>query len=293
MKIFLSALGLLITTWVYSQSNFPPLSSPGHVSQLVGFTTIAIEYERPAARARKIFGDLVPYDKVWRTGAGKCTRISFDNSVLIDNKNVPAGTFSLFTIPGRDKWTIILNSDTSLYGAGRYNSAKDILRFVVTPVATKRFYESFTIDIDVVPNNALIYLAWEETQVNFLVDTGSDNRTVKYIDDNLMTGKSPNTDEYAAAVEYYIFQNKDLDNALTLIDLAISRNARESWYYNLKVDVLEKQGNYADALVAAMNFVDLLEQHDKNFFGWNEETFREVITGAKSRAAGLEQKVRN
>ena len=288
MKILLTALGLLINCTLFSQSNFPALSSTGTISQVVGFTTIRIEYERPAARARKIFGDLVPYDEVWRTGAGKCTRISFDTPVVIDNKSVEAGTYSLFTIPGRDKWTIILNSDTSLYGAGRYDPAKDITRFVATPLPTTRFYESFTVDIDVVPNNALIYLAWEKTQVSFLIDTGADKKTVAYIDENLMTGKSVDANEYAAAVEYYIFQNKDLDKALTLIDFAIARNARESWYYSLKVDVLEKQGKYAEARLAAIRHLDLLELHGREF-GWDEETLRVAIAGVKTRVNQLTQ----
>ena len=288
MKILLTALGLLINCTLFSQSNFPALSSAGTISQVVGFTTIRIEYERPAARARKIFGDLVPYDEVWRTGAGKCTRISFDTPVVIDNKSVEAGTYSLFTIPGRDKWTIILNSDTSLYGAGRYDPAKDITRFVATPLPTTRFYESFTVDIDVVPNNALIYLAWEKTQVSFLIDTGADKKTVAYIDENLMTGKSVDANEYAAAVEYYIFQNKDLDKALTLIDFAIARNARESWYYSLKVDVLEKQGKYAEARLAAIRHLDLLELHGREF-GWDEETLRVAIAGVKTRVNQLTQ----
>ena len=288
MKILLTALGLLINCTLFSQSNFPALSSAGTISQVVGFTTIRIEYERPAARARKIFGDLVPYDEVWRTGAGKCTRISFDTPVVIDNKSVEAGTYSLFTIPGRDKWTIILNSDTSLYGAGRYDPAKDITRFVATPLPTTRFYESFTVDIGVVPNNALIYLAWEKTQVSFLIDTGADKKTVAYIDENLMTGKSVDANEYAAAVEYYIFQNKDLDKALTLIDFAIARNARESWYYSLKVDVLEKQGKYAEARLAAIRHLDLLELHGREF-GWDEETLRVAIAGIKTRVNQLTQ----
>lgn len=286
MRISLSLLCFVISGTLFSQSSFPALSPGGSISQLVGFTTITVDYERPAARGRKIFGDLVPYNEVWRTGAGKCTRISFDKPVSIDNQKVDAGTYALFTIPGRDKWTIMLNSDTSLYGAGRYNADKDILRFFATPLQTTRSYESFTIDIDVVPNNAVIYIAWEQTLVNFLVDTGADNKTEAYIEEHLMTGKSPDADEYAAAVEYYIFQNKSLDKALTLVDLAIARNARQSWYYNLKVDVLEKQRSYAKARLAAIEHLDLLEQHGKEF-GWDDETLRGAIAGVRNRVAQL------
>ena len=286
MKILLSMFGVFINCTLFSQSNFPALSATGSVKQVVGFTTITVDYERPAARERKIFGGLVPYGEIWRTGAGKCTKITFDRAVIIENKNVSAGTYSVFTIPGADLWTIILNSDTSLYGAGRYDTAKDVLRFPVTPSATKRFYESFTIDIDVVPNNALIYLSWEQTQVRFFVETDTDKKTVLYIDKKLMTGESSNADEYAAAVEYYFFQNKNLDQALTLIDNAIKRNGRESWFYNLKVDVLEKQGKYAEATRAAKSHLDLLELHGKEF-GWDDETLRVAVEGARNRVAHL------
>jgi hypothetical protein len=292
MRIALSILFGIISTVVIAQTKFPALSSKGSISQVVGFTTITVDYERPAVRSREIFGELVPFGEVWRTGAGKCTRISFSDSVFINNRKINAGIYSLFTIPGPEKWTIILNSDTSLYGAGKYDSGKDVIRFVAKPEFSSRFYESFTIDIDVVPNNAMIYLSWEKTQVRFRVDTGADQKTVAFIDEILMSGKSSNGNEYAAAVEYYLYQNKDLDKASTLTDLAIARNSKESWYHNLKIDLLERQRNYKGALLAATKHVELLEQHGKEF-GWDEQTLRVGIAGAKSRAAQLKQKVRN
>jgi hypothetical protein len=292
MRLSLSILFAVISNVVIAQTKFPALSSKGSISQVVGFTTITVDYERPAVRSRRIFGDLVPFGEVWRTGAGKCTRISFSDSVFIENRKVDAGTYSLFTVPGREEWTIILNSDTSLYGAGRYDAGKDVIRFVAKPELSSRFYESFTIDIDVVPNNAMVYLSWEKTQVRFRVDTGADEKTNAFIDEMLMSGKSDNGDEYATAVEYYLYQDKSLDKASTLTDLAIARNSRESWYHNLKIDVLEKQRNYEGALRAATKHVELLEQHGKDF-GWDEQTLRMAIAGAKSRVAQLEQKVRN
>jgi tetratricopeptide (TPR) repeat protein len=291
MKVALSILYALISNVVLSQTNFPALSPAGSISQEVGFTSITVDYERPAVRGRKIFGELVPYGEVWRTGAGKCTRISFDEAVVIDKKKIAAGTYSLFTVPGKDKWTIILNSDTSLYSAGRYDVAKDIVRFDVNPESSTRFYEAFTIDIDVVPNDAVIYLSWEKTSVHFMVDTGADQKTIAFIDETLMTGKSLKANEYAAAVEYYLYQGRDLDKALTLTGFAMARNSKQPWYYNLKIDVLEKQGNYADALVAAKKHVDLLEQHG-NDFGWDEETLRVAIASAKSRVSQLTKMAR-
>ena len=250
MRVALSIVFAVISNVSLSQTNFPALSPAASISQVVGFTSITVDYERPAVRGRKIFGELVPYGEVWRTGAGKCTRISFNEAVVIDTKRIAAGTYSLFTIPEKDEWTIILNSDTSLYSTGGYDVAKDVIRFVAKAESSGRFFESFTIDIDVVPNNAVMYLSWENTQVYFSVDTGADKKTVEFIDQNLMSGKSLKANEYAAAVEYFYFLDTDLEKAVTLIDLALARDPKQPWYYKLKVDVLEKQGNYSEALLA-------------------------------------------
>src|SRR5688572_23365505 len=117
---FLSMMTLFVSAHGQSSLAIPEASPPGNIRQKIGFTTITIYYERPAARGRsekEIFGTLVPMGKVWRTGAGNCTTIKFDTDVFIDGKKVAAGKYALFTIPGREKWTIILNTDTLAYGA--------------------------------------------------------------------------------------------------------------------------------------------------------------------------------
>jgi tetratricopeptide (TPR) repeat protein len=289
MRLSLTILCLAIGIESSSQAKFPDLSSAGSITQKVGFTTIAVQYERPAARGRKIFGDLVPYGEVWRTGAGRCTQLSFTDMVVINNTKVDAGTYALLTIPGKSEWTIILNTDTSLYGTGRYDKTKDEIRFVTKPDSAARFYESFTIDIDIVPNNAIVYLSWEKTQVSFFVNTGADRKTVDLIQQTLLTGKSTVADEYAAAVEYYFFMNKDLDKALKLVGLAISKDPKQPWYHKLKVDVLEKQGNYREALQAALQQLDFLKQHD-NELGWDAETLRVAVDEVTSRVEYLTTK---
>src|SRR5688500_17216754 len=144
---------LLVVAFVLScvdlmaQVDFPNLSPQGSISQKVGLTTISVIYERPAARGRKVFGELVPYNQLWRTGAGNCTKVRFIEDVLIGNKWIRVGTYSLFTIPSEQEWIVILNSDTTLYGTGGYDERKDLVRFKTKAQATSRYYESFTIDI--------------------------------------------------------------------------------------------------------------------------------------------------
>lgn len=250
MKILFTFCLQITVTVCFSQTIFPSLSPKGSVVQTIGFTTISVDYERPAARGRKVFGELVKYGSLWRTGAGNCTRIKFSKAVMIDNKNIKQGTYSIFTIPGTNEWTVILNKDTTLYGINAYDAAKDIIRFKVKPQSTGRFYESLTIDIDVVPNDAVVYVSWENTQISFPVKTESDNVVNDFIQQHLLTNRSRDSDQYAAAAEYYYFLNTDLDLALVLIDKAIAMK-NESWYYRQKVDILELQKKYKEAIDAA------------------------------------------
>src|SRR5687767_12600444 len=147
----LSAALLLISNVSFSQIPLPDVSPEAKLVETVGYTTFAIRYGRPAARERKIMGELVPYKKLWRTGAGKCTLIAFDKPVMIHNKAIPAGAYALVTIPNEREWTVLLNSDTSkLYGdPSEYNQTTEAVAFNVVPTTSSRFYESMTISIDI------------------------------------------------------------------------------------------------------------------------------------------------
>lgn len=230
------------------QFQFPSLSPKGTITQIVGNTTIGIEYERPSARGREIFGGLVPWDKVWRTGAGYCTKISFDNPVVIQNINVNAGKYALLSIPKKDSWTLIINKDTTLYGSSFYDAKKDVARFEVKPKQTERFYETLNFDIDIIPNNAQIYLSWENTQISFLIETTTDELIERFIEEELMTGKNTLYDNYAFAADYYYFQNKNLNRALVLADKAIASGKDGGWARHVKIDVYVRLKEYEKAI---------------------------------------------
>jgi tetratricopeptide (TPR) repeat protein len=278
MKILLIIYFLTATTVSFSQAIFPGLSPKGRIEQTIGLTNISVDYERPAARGRKVFGELVMYNKLWRTGAGNCTKIRFSKPVTIDNKNISKGTYSIFTIPDTNEWTVILNKDTTLYGTTSYEATKDIARFKVKPHPTDRYYESLTIDIDVVPNNAMVYISWENTQVSFLIKTESDKVVNDFVQQHLLTDKSSNADEYAAAAEYYYFLNKDLDRALLLIDKAIAMK-NESWYYRQKVDILELQKKYKEGI----DFATLAISIDQKRTDWDSNAKQQSEAEYKKR----------
>lgn len=294
MKTLLTIVFLITACTSFSQSVFPSLSPKGRIEQTVGLTNIAVDYERPAARGRKVFGELVKYDKLWRTGAGNCTKITFSKPVVIDNKKIDKGTYSVFTIPGANEWTVIFNTDTTLYGTARYDEKKDLFRFKVKPKPTSRYYESLTVDIDVIPNNAVVYITWEKTQVSFPVETETDKMVDIFIQQNLLTGMSKDPDEYAAASEYYFYMDKELDRALILMDRAIGIR-KDAWYYRQKLDILEKQMKYQEAI----DFANIAMSIDKQRTEWDlktkqlsENEYRERIEFFKNKLNGKRKSIK-
>ncbi|QHT66139.1 DUF2911 domain-containing protein [Rhodocytophaga rosea] len=265
MKIYTICFLLVLqlaSSIVQAQIDFPNLSPPAYLKQKVGFMDITVEYERPAVRERKIMDGLVPFGKIWRTGAGKCTRISFSEDVTIHNTPVKAGSYSLFTVPNATEWTVIFNTDTTLYGAYDYDEKKDVVRFTLVPQKPGRFYETFTIDIDIVNNNAQFYLSWENTQIHFPVFTGTDERIMASIHQQLIEGKSDNGNVYEGAADYYIMNNKGLQQALQFAELAIRNNGEVSSYYR-KMQILDKLGKYPEAIEAAKAGIGYIRKFGK------------------------------
>jgi hypothetical protein len=149
----------------FGQNEKPAPSPTATFSQKVGLTDVSIIYSRPSKKGRTIIGDLVPYGKVWRTGANATTKITFSDDVKIGGKDLPAGTYSLFTIPGENEWTIIFNKDIK-GGAGSYKEAEDALRVNIKSTKIAETVETFQINIeDNKPNSAIIELLWESTLV--------------------------------------------------------------------------------------------------------------------------------
>ena len=271
MLKLLLPFALLLGTPLFAQTDihFPALSVKGEISQMVGNTLVNIKYERPSVRAREIFGGLVPWNKVWRTGASYCTKISFSEDVKVGGQSVPKGAYSLFTIPNPDSWMVILNADTSLYGAYGYQPSRDIARFHVKPKPSTRFYETLTMDIDVVPNNANIYLSWAHTQISFFLETSTDKKVLDYIEKQLLTGKEKDSDNYAQAADYLLFHGKDLMKALEVLEKGLQKNPENIFAARIKVDIYEKLGYLDKAILALDLAISLTEKRD-----YDDEKYR-------------------
>jgi hypothetical protein len=172
MRFSICALFILLCAPLFSsaQNVLAPRTSPlAIVAAHYKNTYLKITYSQPQKNGREIFGKLVPYDQVWRTGANEATEITVTNDILVNHSSLKAGTYSLFTIPGKEKWTIIFNSDLGLWGSYNYNPKMDVLRFDTPAKRTSEnmVYQPFTIRIDQKTDTAELFLLWDNVQASF------------------------------------------------------------------------------------------------------------------------------
>lgn len=267
---------------------YPSLSPAGKISQEVGNTFVQIEYERPSVRKRKIFGELVPWNKVWRTGAGHCTKISFDKPVTIGGQRVDGGKYSLFSIPNVDEWGIILNKDTSLYGSSNYNPDKDVARFIAIPTTTSRHYETLNFDIELVPNHARIYLSWANVTIHFDIETSTDAEIETFIQNELLTGKSKESNLYAGAAEYHLYQGSSYSEALYLTEKALELDKDNGWARNLRIQLYSRQKLYNKALAE----IEIAIQEIKSSEYEDETVRRNELKSLQERSQSIEEKMK-
>ncbi len=250
-------LYFLSTSFSDAQFNFPNLSPHTHLKQQVGYTNIELRYDRPAARGRKIFGGLVPYDKIWRTGAAEATTLSFDQAVEIEGKKVKAGTYALFTIPHEDYWELILNSDADQYGAYGHNPKLDILRVTAPTQTLNDFQESLTLSFDFIPNDAILSIVWAKTKVAFKISTGTNEEVSHFIKDSLLTELSLDSDLYANGASFMLTHHQSLDTALVLANKSLAMNETE-YGHHTKMKILRLLGRNDEAnkeINAALSFI--------------------------------------
>jgi len=212
MKLFSFLTIAIILSSTYSHAQITPQpSSSQTITQGFGLGTITLIYSRPNTKGRKIFGNVEPYDKVWRTGANSATVIKFSDDVSLEGNKVPAGEYGLFSIPGENQWTIILSRKPKQWGAYTYNQADDYLRFTVKPVKLPRPVETFTMQFEnMYPTSGELHLLWENSFLAIHLTCDIDSKVMARIDSAMKTDKKP----YYEAVIYYWNNNKDMNQAL-------------------------------------------------------------------------------
>lgn len=239
--IFFSASSIL----AQRDEFLPRLSPSASVSQTIGYTNITIDYCRPGVKGRKILGDVVPYNKVWRTGANESTTIHFTTDVTIAGNKVPAGIYSLFTIPTEDEWTVILNKAYKNWGT-QYDIKEDFLRFNVKPSEgnfTERLRYSFA---ELTDNSVSVLINWDNFQIEFKIETDLAEQVYKKVKETIAT-KPDDWSIYADAAQYAADNDLLLTEALGWIDKAIFINKVYTAYY-IKAKVLIKLNKTTEAL---------------------------------------------
>ena len=214
---------------------FPDASQHATITQRVGLTDVSIDYSRPNVRGREIFGGLVPYGKVWRTGANASTKIKFSDAVKIGGKDVPAGEYAFFTIPNENEWTIILSKNTKRWGAYDYKADTDALRVTVKPMTIANPVESFTIAFDDLKDDgATIVLKWDKTRVPVELTTNTMEKVNQEIRAALKNPKSLDPLFYYQAASFYYDHDKDLEQAAKWIDQAIEKQQPTRYFMLLQ-----------------------------------------------------------
>lgn len=270
-----------MTTGQDLRAQLPELSPQGLAKQKIGYTDFEIRYGRPATRGRKIFGGLVPYDKLWRTGAGPGTKVRFDRAVRIGGQDIQAGTYAMVSIPGRTEWKILLNKDTTrIYGVPEeYDVSNEVVRFDVKTSTSGRFYESLTIDLDIVNNNAEVFISWENTQVHFPVLTDNNEKALTAIEKYFET--YPNdADNLGYAVFYLRMNHQVSDRLLDYIDRAL-KVKEEWWFYEEKMNLLADAKRFDEARKVFDVAVKYLHRAKPDDWQTIENNFRAQMAGWK------------
>lgn len=226
-----------------------PAPSPTQtISQDFGISTIELSYSRPGKKGRKIFGDLVPFGKVWRTGANNATTITFGDDVSIGGTKVPAGKYGLLTIPDKDNWTIIITKQLDVTSPAAYKAEEDIARTSVKPVALKEPVESLTMQFaNVKPGSCDLQIMWDNTAVALPISTDVDSKVMEQINKSMNNDNRP----YFQAAMYYMETGRDLNQALSWLDKAAQQQPNAFWVFHQKANCLARLGKKAEAKTAA------------------------------------------
>ncbi|WP_340154406.1 DUF2911 domain-containing protein [uncultured Winogradskyella sp.] len=271
-KLVLFTFALTLMFSVNAQIETPQPSPAAKLEQVVGLTDVAIEYSRPAMNGRTIFGDLVPYGKLWRAGANKNTMVTFSDAVVIGGKDLKAGAYAIFVTPSEKSWEVIFYNDTNNWGTPKeIDESKVAVRVTAEVYPIEMDIQSFTISVDdITTNSAVIGMMWEKTYVGVKFEVPTD-KTVTAAIEKTMAGPSAN-DYYAAAV-----YNLDIKQAKEWIDKAISMMDNPRFYHLRKQSLIyAKAGDKKGAVaIAKKSLEDAKKSENADYVKMNEDSLKE------------------
>ncbi|WP_128757419.1 DUF2911 domain-containing protein [Leeuwenhoekiella aequorea] len=258
-----------------AQIQTPSASSHAMMEQVVGLTTVKVDYSRPNMRGREVFGNLVPYGKIWRTGANATTKFTVDKPVVIADKELAKGTYSIYTIPGEDMWEVIFYTDDANPLLTEFEDSKVALRTMVETVDMPMEMETFTIVIDdVMTDSAVLSILWANTIVPIKFNVLTDKEVLASIDQTL---SGPASGDYFNAAVYYLNSGKDIDKAKTWMDKAMSMNKNPRfWELRQQSLVLAKAGDKKAAIEAAKkSLAGAKEAGNSDYIKMNTDSLKE------------------
>jgi len=247
-KILFTAMAAFSLVISEAQLRTPAPSPSQTIKQDFGLSSVELSYSRPAMKGRKIFGDLVPFGKVWRTGANNATTLTFGEEVTIGGTKVPAGKYGLLTIPDKKNWTIIISKQTDVTSPAAYKQDQDVVRVEAKTIDLNNAVESFTIQFaDVKPTSCELHIMWDKTAVALPISVDVEKKVMAQIDQLMNKDNRP----YFNAAMYYMENGKGLNQALSWFDKAVEINPSAFWIHHQRANCLAKLGKKAEAKTAA------------------------------------------
>ncbi|MBV6442988.1 MAG: DUF2911 domain-containing protein [Haliscomenobacteraceae bacterium CHB4] len=278
---YLTALLLLVAyAPALAQIKTPAPSPVCKVNQEVGLIKVDLEYSRPSAKGRKIFGELVPFGEMWRTGANAATKVTFSDDASVGGGKLPKGTYALYTIPGEKEWSVIFYKNTNFWGTpGKDYKEEDVAARVTVPAQSLRdAVETLTMNFNNLRNNgADLEISWEYTKVVVPITVDTDSKVMADIKATL---DGPSAGAYYAAARYYYEEKKDMAQALAWVDKSLEKGGEKFWIVRQKALIQAELGRYKDAIATAEKSTELAKadgnsdyprMNDKSIAEWKKK----------------------
>lgn len=274
-KLLITAAAVFTFIITDAQSLTTPQPSPTQtIKQNFGLSNIELSYSRPGIKGRKIFGDLVPFGKVWRTGANNATTLTFGDAVTIGGTKIPAGKYGLLTIPDKKNWIIIISKQNDVTSPADYKQDQDIVRVEAKTMDMESPVETFTMQFaNIKPTTCELHMMWDKTAVSFPISTDIETKVMAQIDQLMNKDNRP----YFGAAMYYMENGKDLNQALAWFDKAVELQPNAFFIHHQRANCLARLGRKDEAKTAAEKSKALaIEQKNDDYVRLNDKLLAEL-----------------
>ncbi len=274
-KIIITSIAAFTLIFADAQTLTTPQPSPTQtIKQNFGLSNVELSYSRPGMKGRKIFGDLVPFGKVWRTGANNASTLTFGDAVTIGGTKIPAGKYGLLTIPDKKSWIIIITKQTDVTSPADYKQDQDVVRVEANTMSMNESLETFTMQFaNVKPTSCELHMIWDKTVVALPIATDVETKIMAQIDQLMNKDNRP----YFNAAMYYMESGKDLNQALAWFDKGVELQPNAFWIHHQRANCLAKLGNKDEAKAAAEKSKALaIDQKNDDYVKLNEKLLAEL-----------------